>query len=283
MSNKQFSLPTFARLVATFIVIAALWFSNAGISLLPVYAATPAQSWQEEQFSIGASVQGRPLTVYKLGNGPVRRVLIGSIHGGFEWNTAALMTRTLTYLRQNPALIPSQVTVYILPIANPDGFALSRGFAGRVNANKVDLNRNWDYIWQTNAWYGRQPISGGTFPASEPETVAMRNFLTGTLNLKQPNDAVIFYHSAFSAIFAGAGVRGTRTTELAQVMSKATGYRILRDIPGQFTTGDAIDYLTAKAGITAIEIELRNSRDMDWAQNQRGLIAFLNWGFTQPD
>jgi predicted deacylase len=216
------------------------------------------------RFEIGKSVRGRPL-------------MIGALHGGYEANTAALMTRTLTYLSDNPALIPAGVTVYILPVANPDGLATARTVRGRVNANNVDLNRNWDYKWRADARFGYQPISGGSAPASEPETIALRDFLTGTLKLTQPHDAVVFYHSAYPAIFTGDGLTTTRTAELARAMSRATGYRVLAGVPGQVTTGNAIDYLTARAGITAIEIELSNKVDIDWPQNRRALDVLLGF------
>lgn len=233
------------------------------------------------QIEIGRSVRNRPIMAYKLGDGSARRVLIGALHGGYEANTAALMTRTLSHLSDNPTLIPADITVYIVPIANPDGLAAARDLRGRVNANKVDLNRNWDYKWRADARFGYQPISGGSAPASEPETIALRNFLTGTLALRQPYDAVVFYHSAYPAIFTGDGVTATRTAELARVIARATGYPVLTGVPGQITTGNAIDYLTARAGVTAIEIELSNKRDIDWPQQRRALEALLRWAPTR--
>lgn len=244
----------------------------------PALTRSAQASSHVTRFDIGISVRGRPLTVYKLGNGPARRVLIGALHGGYEANTALLMTRTLTYLSDNPALIPTGVTLYILPVANPDGLATARDARGRVNANKVDLNRNWDYKWRKDARFGYLPISGGSAPASEPETIALRDFLTSTLKLAQPHDAVVFYHSAYPAIFTGDGITSTRTAELARAMSRATGYRVLSGVPGQVTTGNAIDYLTARAGITAIEVELSNKVDVDWPQNRRGIELLLGWG-----
>jgi LysM repeat protein len=235
---------------------------------------TPAPSgvFYRETFTIGVSLQGRPLTAFQLGNGPIRRAMIGAIHGGYEANTAALMTRTLEFLIDNPGELPPELTLYILPIANPDGyFAGTDRVNGRTNANKVDLNRNWDYLWQAEAFHGTRPISGGSSPFSEPETRALRDFIVS----RDIRDTV-FYHSVFSAVFAGAGVTRTETLDLAQLMSQATGYRLLSGIPGQVTTGDAIDWLTVN-GYNAIEIELSARDDIDWERNLRGLRAFLRW------
>jgi hypothetical protein len=66
------------------------------------------------------------------------------------------------------------------------------------------------------------------------------------------------------------------------MMSRVTGYRHLPNgVPGQFTTGNAIDYLTSKANITAIEVELLNRQDIDWERNRRGIQFFLKWDLTE--
>jgi hypothetical protein len=69
--------------------------------------------------------------------------------------------------------------------------------------------------------------------------------------------------------------------ELAQLLAEATGYRYAPEgVPGQITTGDAIDWLTVN-GITAVEVELTNHFDLDWEQNLRGLRAFLEWNLPR--
>lgn len=225
-------------------------------------------------FVLGESVQKRPITYYTFGNGPVKRLLVGGIHGGYEFNTVRLMTRTIEHLRDNPSEIPPQVTLYVVANMNPDGsMAGADRINGRLNANKVDLNRNWDYQWQLDAFHGKSRVSGGGKPFSEPESESVRAFIEDN-----QMDAVIFYHSAFNGVFQGAVVSTTKTLALATMMARVTGYRHLPNgIPGQFTTGNAIDYLAAKAHVTAIEIELLNRQDIDWARNLRGIRFFLKW------
>jgi hypothetical protein len=88
---------------------------------------------------------------------------------------------------------------------------------------------------------------------------------------------VIFYHSAFAAVFSGANRTRSETEPLARRIARATGYRYRPDgIPGQVTTGDSIDWLTEQ-GIDAIEVELTDHSATDLAQNLRGLRAFLTW------
>ena len=230
-------------------------------------------------FEIGRSAKNRPIQAYQVGHGPIKRAVIGAIHGGFERNTITLMNQMLTYLRRNPQLVPPQISLYIVPVMNPDGNAAGTDrVRGRMNGNGVDLNRNWDYQWNITATHGNRVVSGGAGPFSEPETRAVRDFIE-----TNKMDAVIFYHSQFDAVFSGTGHDTSKTVELALYMAQATGYRYRPEgVVGQLTTGDSIDYLTAKAGIAAIEIELLTQRSIDWDRNLPGLIAFLSWGLDKP-
>ncbi len=210
---------------------------------------------------------------YRLGDGPNARALIGGLHGGYEWNTTTLMSKTLDYLVASPHLIPSDLTLYITPLANPDGAAAgSDPVAGRMNGNGVDLNRNWDYRWQMTATHALRPVFAGRHPFSEPETAALRDFIQ-----ERDIQAVIFYHSAGAEVYSGAGADTSQTVALAQWLAAQTGYRYaLEGIPGEITTGNAIDWLTTQ-GITAVEIELATHDDMDWEPNRKGVLAFLKW------
>jgi hypothetical protein len=243
----------------------------------PTPSATPHLAFSEEPFVYGHSYNGNELLAYRLGTGPSARALIGGIHGGYEWNTTALVSETLDHLQQNPDLIPSDVTLYIIPLANPDGAAAGTdAIHGRVNGNNVDLNRNWDYQHQITATHGTRPVYAGDFPFSEPETRALRDFI-----FERDIELAIFYHSALAKIFSGAERENCATFELAEMMSEVTGYpHSPEGVYGQVTTGDAIDYLS-KVGITAIEIELTNHTDIDWEQNWRGVVAFMDWEIPQ--
>lgn len=224
-------------------------------------------------FVFGQSAGGRDLVVYRLGAGSSVRAIIGGLHGGYEANTVRLVNHALEYLRASPSTIPKNVTLYVVPLANPDGFAAGTDAVyGRMNANGVDLNRNWDYRWQKTATHGTRPVSAGDFAFSEPETAALRDLI-----LTRDIEMVIFYHSSLGKVFPAAEADGTATAELAKMMAQVTGYRYAPEgVPGQITTGDAIDWLSTQ-GITAIEIELATHQDMEWERNLPGLLAFLNW------
>lgn len=226
----------------------------------------------EGPFAYGVSFGGRPLLAYRLGAGPSARAIIGAIHGGYERNTAVLVSEMLDYLQENPALVPDEVTLYVIPCANPDGYAAGTDRKrGRMNGNGVDLNRNWDYRWQPIATHGDRPVKAGAYPFSEPETAALRDFI-----LERKIKAVIFYHSAMERIFYGAEPDWSATDELALVVSEATGYPITAGVPGQITTGNAIDWMSAQ-GLAGIEVELTTHEDIEWERNLRGLEVFLDW------
>lgn len=252
----------------------------AAISPMPTTASVPAPAttatplpFQSGPDVIGYSALGRPLNAYRLGAGPIKRAIIGGLHGGYEANTTRLMSATLDYLREHPDMIPPEITLFIVPLANPDGYAAGAdAVVGRMNGRGVDLNRNWDYQWQMTATHGTRPVFAGSAAFSEPETRALRDFI-----LRQHMDAVIFYHSVYAAVFHGAGEAQSHTVELAQRVAQATGYTLRPEgVPGQLTTGNAIDWLSAN-GIAAIEVELSTRADLDWEQNLRGLRTFLSW------
>ncbi|HQJ11095.1 MAG TPA: M14 family zinc carboxypeptidase [Anaerolineae bacterium] len=246
----------------------------------PTPTPTPPPLPFEEAFIYGTSVEDRPLQGYRLGTGVSARFIIGAIHGGYEWNTVEVVSKTLEYYREHREELPSNVALYLIPLANPDGYAAGRdAIVGRTNAHSVDLNRNWDYAWQPTATHGTRPVSAGTAPFSEPETAALRDLL-----LEKRPDAVIFYHSAMGVVFSGADRENSFTYELAEVIAAATGYRHQTEgIPGQITTGDAIDWLSSM-GIAGTEVELTTHASIDeaeWQRNLKGIKAFLDWQAPQ--
>ncbi len=241
-------------------------------TLAPIPLAPTPRPLFEGPFTYGVSYGGRSLLAYRFGVGPSARAIIGAIHGGYERNTAVLVSEMLDYLRENPDLVPDEVTLYVIPRANPDGYAAGTDRRrGRMNGNGVDLNRNWDYHWQPAATHGDRPVDAGAHPFSEPETAALRDFILG-----RNVEAVIFYHSAMERVFYGAERDWSATDELVLVVSKATGYPIAAGVPGQITTGNAIDWMSAQ-GLAGVEVELTTHEDIEWERNLRGLEAFLGW------
>src|SRR5690606_21258112 len=49
---------------------------------------SPAPTAKADEFAIGTSAGGRAITARRLGSGDRVLLLVGGIHGGYEWNTA---------------------------------------------------------------------------------------------------------------------------------------------------------------------------------------------------
>jgi hypothetical protein len=233
---------------------------------------------------IGHSVQQRPIENYQFGQGPLSVIFVGGIHGGYEWNSTVLMYNLMDYLQAQQDILPAAITLHIIPSANPDGIYRVVGhnnrftavdvegdiFPGRFNANKVDLNRNWDCDWQPTAVWRNQPVSAGEYPFSEPENRYLRDFIEANNPL-----VVIFYHSVFNAIFtAGCPDTFAPSRELADVYGQAADYHVYDQFSAYAISGDASDYL-AKVGISAFTVELSTRESTDWERNLAGINALF--------
>lgn len=241
----------------------------------PRPTATPTFGIGQSPLVIGHSVLNRPLEVFQFGNGPIKRLIVAGIHGGYEWNTVALAEELILHLNQNPAMVPDDVTLYILRVLNPDGYAREHNIRGRANAHNVDLNRNWPSHWQADwprsgCWI-YLPITGGSGPASEPEVRALMDFV-----LDDDIDALISYHSAALGIFAGGQPSTSASLSLAEAVAAVSDYPYPPIDTGCQYTGQLADW-AADNGLAAIDVELTNHRDTDFEQNLKILDVFLGW------
>ncbi len=259
-------------------------FTISAALSVPTSAVT-AEAGLYDEYVIGHSVRGLPLVAHRFGDGEQRIVIVGGIHGGYEWNTILLAYLAIDYFKTYSAALPESVTLTIIPSANPDGQEMVTGksgpFAladlaedtipGRFNANNVDLNRNWDCQWAPTAIWRGNEVSGGPAPFSEPETVVLRDYL-----LQQRPEAVIFLHSAANGVFAsGCPETHQPSMDLAQIYGDAAGYPVYERFSAYEVTGDAGDWLTTQ-GITSISVELINHQDLDLEKNLAGILAVLD-------
>lgn len=108
---------------------------------------------------VGHSVQGRPIEVRQLGDPkwPGKLLVFGCIHGD-EWGASALEPTI------NGCPDPS-ADILLVPNLDPDGSAAR----SRLNADGVDLNRNFNSGWRPDGRPG-EPEYSGPRPFSEPET-----------------------------------------------------------------------------------------------------------------
>ncbi len=167
------------------------------------YARLPNVSWAlcqavQLQPSEGRSVKGRAIYVRDVQPETTRlRVLvIGGIHGD-ELSSAAVALHWIRLAQGTP----EQVHWRFIPALNPDG--LFDKPARRVNANGVDLNRNfptpnWErdaaYYWEVRTrkdprrWPGKKPLS-------EPES----RFLHDEMQRFKPN-LIVSIHAPYGVL-----------------------------------------------------------------------------------
>ena len=255
----------------------------------PVATPTASVQWPMEKV-IGKSVLGRPIESYTYGQGKNHVVFVGGIHGGYEWNGVLLAYQLIDYLTENQAEISMNLTVTVIPSLNPDGVYKVVGkegrFAmgdvtvnkkilaeGRFNANEVDLNRNFDCDWNPEAKWQSKTVSAGTASFSEPEAVAIKNFVS----LNNPS-AFVFWHSQANAVYGSecGGNTLPETTTILNLYGKASGYPIAKTFDSYVVHGDVTDWL-ASVHIPAISVELKTHETIEWEKNLAGIKALLEY------
>lgn len=262
------------------------WYKNSREIILPISVDIVTPKYKV----VGTSVEGRKIESYTYGQGKNHLVFVGGIHGGYEWNSVYLAYRFLDYLKENPNSIPTNLTVTVIPSANPDGMFKVVGkegrftvadvptnpastTIGRFNANKVDINRNFDCKWQPGATWRGNAVSAGTNVFSEPEAIALRNF---TIEIKPR--AFVFWHSQANAVYASQCENGILPETLAIMNSyaQASGYQAIPYFDSYVVTGAVEDWL-AKINIPAITVELKTHENIEWEKNLAGIKALLDY------
>ncbi len=275
-----------AAVVVLAIVIVGIFFAVRGRA--PESTPAPLPQATSTREVIGTSVEGRAIESYTWGTGDSRLLFVGGVHGGYEWNSVLLAYQFMEYLDANPEIIPSGISVTVVPSANPDGIFKVTGKEGRFtaadviadetvqasarfNARDVDLNRNFNCKWQPESTWRGQTVSAGTAPFSEPEAAALRDFI-----LAEKPDAVVFWHSQANAVYASECENGIlpRTRDVMNTYAKAAGYPAVDSFDAYAITGDAEGWL-ASVNIPAITVELSTHETVEWERNLSGIKALF--------
>lgn len=226
---------------------------------------------------VGLSAQGTPIAAVSFGTGENALIFIGGIHAGYAPASVELAQMSITYFSENLEAIPDNVTLYVIANMNPDSQLAPGRLSGRLNANGVDLNRNWDCRWQQEAEWNATPVSGGATPFSEPEVAAVADFIT-----EREAAAVVFWQARATGGLVSAGrCRATPSvsTELSHIYGDAAGYQVadFERLTEQEVTGDGMNWLDGE-GIPAIAVllpEYATITEEDWDQNLAGMLAVL--------
>jgi len=247
---------------------------------------------------IGRSVLGKPIHALRLGEGGFRLHVNGTVHAN-EWITAlALMRFVEEYARackrhgpiggKSAAALYRRCTLWIVPMANPDGADLSQtGLAPdhpgykdllrwnrgsrrfdrwKANARGVDLNDQFPAHWEEErkrrGRTGPGPRDyGGPAPLSEPEAQALAAFVRDI-----DCHAAISFHTQGEEIYWNyRGLEPEASERWARRLAQAAGYR-----PVRLEGSDAgfKDWFIAEFRRPGLTVEL------GWGRNPLPLSAF---------
>lgn len=149
------------------------------------------------------SRQGRPLfwrdipPAYALaGSQPLRILVVGAIHGD-EFTSAAVAMHWISQAEKTSQPIYWR----FIPVLNPDGFLAKK--ATRVNANGVDLNRNFNTPnWERDAplyWEKRTRKDPRRWPGPKPLSEPESRFLHDQMHSFDP-DLVVSIHAPYGVL-----------------------------------------------------------------------------------
>ena len=210
-----------------------------------------------EVSSIGNSVEGRALTLIKIGSGQ-KKILLAGAHHAREYITSSYLMNTVDkylYAAANGESIDGydigklldQVSVYIVPMVNPDGVNLViNGIESvsdqqaveamamlkdtytewKANINGVDLNRQYPCHWEEKKQSTQVPSSEmfkGYSAASEPEVKAM-------MQLCENNEFVLAasFHSKGEIVYwadSGTVDRVPNAEDITDAVCGVSGYK----------------------------------------------------------
>lgn len=214
--------------------------------------------------SIGKSVLGKELLFMKLGNGRKKVFYSGAIHGN-EWITTPVLLQFAEELAEAYATesnlngvkvgrLLKRVSIYILPMLNPDGVDVVNGaiaeeevrkrteqiaenysdipypLGWKANINGVDLNLQFPAGWEearrikfAQGFTTPAPRDYvGEGPLTEPESLAVYDF-----TLEQNFDLILAYHSQGDVIYwKYLDYEPDRSREIALYFGEVSGYTV---------------------------------------------------------
>jgi protein MpaA len=207
--------------------------------------------------TLGKTVRGRDITAMIYGTGKKRVLVFGGIHGD-EPHTTVLARSLAVHI--NPETLPANLTLIIVADVNPDGLMS----ATRVNANGVDINRNFPSKTWTSEYTEVRRFPGAK-PSSEPETRAVLSLLE-----KYPPHVVVTLHAAMGCVnWDGPG------GQLAQVLATVNSYPLCASL-GYETPGSLGLFMGIDHQVPTVTIELRAKGATALVEeNLPGLLSLL--------
>ena len=274
------------RLVCLFLCLLVVLFNSAS-----AHAAAPCDEFVARlpnvnqalcksaglQAATSRSVKGRALWMRDIrtdrSDNPTLRVLVvGGIHGD-ELSSASVALHWLRMAEHSSAETPQPVHWRFIPALNPDG--LFSQPPRRVNANGVDLNRNFPTPnWQRDAknyWENRTRKDPRRYPGIKPLSEPESKFLHDQMQSFKPQ-LIVSIHAPYGVLDFDGPVKG------AYVPPSRLG-RLYLDQLGIFP-GSLGNYGGVHQGIPVVTIELPNSTrtplDLEMRQMWMDLLHWTN-------
>lgn len=210
---------------------------------------------------IGKSVMGKDIPYIAIGKGEVHLHVNAGMHAN-EWlNVPCLMSFVKNYIQarnerttfhgHEPDLWFERITLWVLPMLNPDGIELVLNGPGedhpwkkellelnagdtdfsnwKANIRGVDLNDQFPAFWHEEASRrektGPGPRDyGGDTPLSEPESIALANWTK-----ERKFDAVIALHSQGQEVYWNyRNAEPAYSEKWAEQLAEAAGYKAVK-------------------------------------------------------
>jgi murein peptide amidase A len=209
-----------------------------------------------ESLPSGISVEGKSIEAYKtIGEAQKYIYLMAGTHGD-EIEGITIVEKLFEWFKTQTIDLP----MVVIPVLNPDGQAKK----SRVNANGVDLNRNYpSKTWSPDA---RAPqYYPGTHPLSEPEN----QFLDQLFKTYRPG-LIMSIHSWKPMINTNGDC-----TDVAMHLQQFNGYVVCDDIEDHPTPGSLGEYgpQNLKSPVLTFECPLlkdHTSLEAIWMENSVG-------------
>ena len=233
-----------------------------GVDAKDASAAEPAagKSWRPQWQTIGTSVQGRPLRITRLGQGPRRVLWVGGIHGNER--EGRISTSELPHALVETLGATESITLTILEDVNPDGTAQNT----RGNARGVDLNRNYPADnFKPSRLFGLKPLD-------QPEAKALHDLI-----LDERPHLVIVAHSWHDDHFINFD---GPSEHLAERFSKLSGYRVKPSDAISPTPGSLGSWVGGKLGIAILTLEYHRGKEpwAAWRETKAAILAVVLTG-----
>jgi len=197
----------------------------------------------------------------------LRVLVMGAIHGD-ELSSGSLALHWIRLAQQEPAMqMPQPVHWRFIPVLNPDG--VMHQPPRRVNANGVDLNRNFPTPnWERDAgvyWEKRTRKDPRRYPGTKPLSEPESRFLHEQMQSFKPH-LIVAIHAPYGVLdFDGPSVPPSRLG------------RLYLDQVGIFP-GSLGNYGGVHKGVPVVTIELPNAMRTPLEAEMRQMwVDLLRW------